>query len=266
MPRLSPSWLCFIVCIFLNAPRAHAAWVVGGSGGLMTQNYADRLQDWLGEGEIKLTRIYAKSDTDNSVAFHAASDKKGRTITLIELVSTDQATGFSPSSPAGRLISVERQLVGGYNPKSWESNTFVHWTTNPLDKTAFLFNLSSNEKFFQRLNFAGDAQTFNYFAYGPTFGSGFDLLVDASLKNGYANAGSYGPDPLGGPNRSIVRTNELDEDSIYSVTGLSVGSLEVYTISNIAAVPEPATLLLWGIGSAGVISLRWRRAARNENA
>lgn len=266
MPRLFLLFTFLVLGISFDRPQAQAAFVVGG-GGLMTQAYADSLQNWLGTNEIQLTNIYTKQQNDKASHFHSSVDGKGRTITLIELLDARPATAFSPNSPSGKIISLSRQVVGGYNPNSWLSNGMYQEATDPSDR-AFLFNLTSNEQFVLRTNAPGNIQTFNFPNSGPTFGLGYDLNIDFDLEIGSFKGGSYGLDPSADSGQLIVKTNEPDHASIYQVSGVAIGSIEVYSISSIAAVPEPATMVLWGLGAIGLGAVQKkmrRRVSRDQS-
>lgn len=252
MPRLSLSlFLTLIVCwVSLEGTRAQAAFVVGGTG-LMTQDHADKLQIWLGKGEIQLTNIYSKKSGDFASHFHSAVDGKGPTITLVELLETQTAIGYSSTWANGKTISLSQQVVGGYNPQSWLSNNFYQ-TASSSSNRAFLFNLTSNEQFVLRADAPGEIETFNFAHSGPTFGMGHDLSILGELNLGGFKGFSYGPNPLSGSHQSIVMTNDSDEASINQVSAVPIGRIEVYSISGVAAVPEPATMVLWGLGAIGL--------------
>ena len=35
------------------------------------------------------------------------------------------------------------QIIGGYNPQSWDSSNNYHYTNNDADRTGFIFNLTN---------------------------------------------------------------------------------------------------------------------------
>ncbi|XZE44443.1 PEP_CTERM-anchored TLD domain-containing protein [Pirellulaceae bacterium SH467] len=266
MPRLFLLFTFLVLGISFDRPQAQAAFVVGG-GGLMTQDYADTIQNWLGNGEIQLTKIYAKQGRESASHFQAAVVGKSRTITLVEILDTQSATAFSPNSPSGKTISLSHQVVGGYNPNVWKFDNIPTYSSGASDKTAFLFNLNSGEKFSQLSSYFGDLQTPNRIDYGPAFGFE-DLVIDISLTGGNAKGYAYGLVPSVDDRRSIVMTNESDENLVTGVTGFAIGAIEVYSISSIAAVPEPATMVLWGLGAIGLGAVQKkmrRRVSRDQS-
>jgi hypothetical protein len=266
MPRLFLLFTFLVLGISFDRPQAQAAFVVGG-GGLMTNAYAQTIQDWLGNEEIQLTNIYTKKLGDSASHFHSAVDGMGRTITLIELLDTQPATASSSTWRGEKTISLSKQVVGGYNPKSFKSDGSYQWWTGSSDR-AFLFNLASNELFLPMNTFSGDIETINSPNSGPTFGLGHDIYISGQLDLGGFKGVSYGPNPLAGSGQSIVMTNDPDEASIYQVSGVVIGSIEVYSISSIAAVPEPATMVLWGLGAIGLGAVQKkmrRRVSRDQS-
>jgi len=84
------------------------------------------------------------------------------------------------------------KLIGGYNPQSWDSSNGAHYTADPRDWTAFIFNLSDDVLWRQ----SGPVQTYNRYFDGPTFGAmplGPDLGVTADLSQVFSLGGwSYG--------------------------------------------------------------------------
>jgi hypothetical protein len=224
--------LFIIIALFTaSAPWARAASIIVGGSGLLTQGGADQLAAWLGEGDLTLTGIFshAAGDGKTSLGFHAAADGIGRTFSVLEVTNVNG--------------SAADLLVGGYNPRSWDSSNSTYFATALADRTAFLFNLSAGTRLAERLDGGGEYHTNNFASLGPDFGGGDDLAVDSSLNAGYANAFSYTPQLIGG-----VRS-----------TSLTYSHLEVFTI---APVPEPSCALL--LAAAGASTLLCRRRSRTE--
>lgn len=183
---------------------------MGGSA-LLSGGNADRLSNWLGQGPIQLSSLFAKVAGQTSVDFHAAADGRGATITLIEVSGTGLGGPFD--------VPI---LIGGYNPQPWSSLGAYKVTPEPADRTAFIFNLNENRALRQRLDGPGRYQTMNDVGLGPTFGAGYDLSVRWTLNNGHNNAYSYG-------------TGDDDAAQLIAVTvGLQVltlGQIEVFTVA-----------------------------------
>jgi TLD len=199
------------------------------------------LTTWIGEGRFRLERIYTKADGDTSADFHAAVDGKGRTISLMNATGADGRTW----------------LIGGYNPQSWDSLGGFHMTPKNEQRTAFLFNLTTDRIYRQTpvthiLDTVGSYQTYNDSNFGPTFGLGHDLYVPADLTHGGASIlYSYVEEDGTGVNQSIL-------DGSYSGSDITIGALEVYTI---AVVPEPSQYAMLA-GGALLLGWRLRRRAR----
>jgi hypothetical protein len=232
--------LALLACL-LGTPRAvDAATIVGGSA-LLTPAHADQLETWLGEGLIQLTNIYTKQTGDTSAAFHAAADGQGRTFSVIEVLGQD--------------FNGQPQLIGGYNPQSWQSAGGFTITAADALRTAFLFNLSTGEIQRQNLNAQpgrGDVQTLNEAGRGPTFGFGSDIFVNGDMNSGYAVNYSYGG-------------TEFTNDILAGIQGshepLQFGRLEVFKIT---PVPEPTALGAALVSSVLLVGQSSRRLSRNN--
>ncbi|MRX06850.1 PEP-CTERM sorting domain-containing protein [Pseudoduganella sp. FT25W] len=210
--------------------------IVGGSQLLGTSDLGT-LEHWLGDGSLTLTNIYSKDPGDIGVDFHAAADNQGPTFSLMRARAGDGSW----------------KLIGGYNPQSWDSSNGAHYTADPRDWSAFIFNLSDDVLWRQ----SGPVQTYNRYFDGPTFGAmplGPDLGVTADLSQVFSLGGwSYGGAANRG--RSIV-------DGTLDAPNMELAALEVFTISA-AVVPEPPPALLLLAGLAALLlsaSLRRRPA------
>jgi hypothetical protein len=196
-----------------------------------------------------LTNIFTRQAGDTDAQFHAAADGKGATFVVLDATDPDCNTVYSG-------------IVGGYNPQSWNSSGSYNITTPLSQRTAFLFNLTTNTLFAQRTTAfsggdwsgqdAGEYQTYNSPSYGPTFGGGHDIYVTGDLTQGHSFLWSYNPNnaPVW-PTASIVGGN-------YDGAYWTIRGLEVFTVA-VGTAPEPTTLALLGLGLAGLAATRRRK-------
>jgi hypothetical protein len=250
-----------LLAILLLAPlllvsSARASVIVGGST-LLNQSYLDTLENWLGQGDFKLTNIYTKAPGDIGVDFHAAADGKGPTFAVMSAQASDGSW----------------KTVGGYNPISWDSSGQPHFTPDPADWNAFIFNLS--DSVLRRQSTVG--QTTNRAFDGPFFGTiplGPDLGVGADLSSAYSWGWSYGDafNAATGTVGSDYQRSIIDGTINAGAFGVPLAMLEVFSVSQIAAIPEPETVTLM-LAGLGVLMLRARRSrsgggngSRNSNS
>ena len=108
---------------------AHADLIIGGST-LITPAGFTQLESWLGQGDITLTKVFSHTlgDGQTSYNFHAAVDGLGATFTVIQLLATQ---------------GNQAQVIGGYNPQSWNSTNSYNITPTDAARTAFLFDLTN---------------------------------------------------------------------------------------------------------------------------
>ncbi|MEX2140634.1 MAG: PEP_CTERM-anchored TLD domain-containing protein [Pirellulales bacterium] len=249
----------FFVAGILGLPAsAEAGTIVGGST-LLTASDLDQLETWLGEGELTLTNIFTASDGDGltSTHFHTRVDNQGRTFVVLEVKANS-----AYSSERGTRDH-ERQIIGGYNPLSWDSHG--HYHTNPTNagRTAFLFNLNNDVKYDQKQDASagnyGSYQTVGHEIHGPTFGGGHDLYVSSDLTSGYTRHWSYGPG---------FDTDDILTDDGYFHEGRMFGTIEVFTIAQQQAspVPEASSLIAWSIVGLVCGSGCWWRRCRQVRA
>lgn len=215
---------------------------------LLTSTGQAQLQTWLDttglySGGLQFNLIYDSSVDGNSAgAFHLAADGQGPTITLIS---------------AATFGNVVIHTIGGFNPQSWNSGTGFNLVTNPSDRTAFIFDLTTADFRPEIIGSAGQSQTFNASSNGPAFGGGYDLFTTDVFSSGYVQPYSYG---------TSCGVNCLGQTNFFGQTGLTTFltlRVEVYTLSQVAAVPEPSTWAMMILGFFGIGFMAYRQ--RNQS-
>ena len=227
---------------FVASPAGADPIILGGSN-LLTPADASQLEAWLGSPIASLTNVFdhVSGDGKTSADFHAAADGLGRTFAVYR--GRDEALSDIPGSYT---------IFGGYNPQSWRSVGTIENTTVPdAERTAFLFNLLSPLKLNQKLSgdpggSHGSHQTTNVLSLGPIFGDGQDLSTQGDLNFGYVNTSAYGYDDLNALGTTGQRFTTYSD-------------LEIFTIQDGDPVPEPASLVLVGLGLAAVGAYRRRK-------
>ena len=206
--------LALAVSIATVTPSYATSVVSGGS--LLSNSNADQLASWFGASGLNLSNIYTFRPGDTTMTWHSAADNQGPTFTLI---TARVANSTGPY-----------QLIGGYNPQSWQSLGGQVVTRNANERTAFIFDLST--LVLQRqitANTDGQFQTYNDLSYGPSFGWGFDIGFRAnSLNLGFLNQFSFGGGSTGTANLFGSLTS----------TAIEIGSIETYTFTSVPEIPS----------------------------
>ena len=206
------------------------------------------LKTHLGESNITVTQIYARANDDGGIAtWHEKVDNKGRTFTLLEILVAGPAFGSSGTF-SGPMI------IGGYNPSDWDSVGGYNFVEDPLDRSAFLFNLTLSIFQDQKKTAEGQYETLNEAIYGPTFGGGPDLFVDNDFF-GTLSPYSYGADSA---QIGALGPNILGETGVWNIT---VNQMETYSIITPppSVVPLPSSAILFGTALLGLGAMRRRR-------
>ncbi len=233
-------WIIMTTMIFASA--IYGSSIIGGST-LLNSSYLNQMEQWLGNGPLTLNNIYTKQSGHTASNFHAASDGKGDTFSIIEILSVN---GVS-----------DPQIVGFYNPKSWYStgDPIGYSYTDP-ERTAFLFNLTkpSVGKMSQKnsqttgttyttgyINY----QSYNKIDYGPS--AYYDLYVYNDMSTGWLHLHGvcYGYDA--GGNGTVTGGTTWAHES------LTIGRIEVFSISE-GVVPEPHSIVLLFLAAFSVMS------------
>jgi hypothetical protein len=154
-------------------------------------------------------------------------------------------------------------LIGGFNPLSWSSSGFYQNTPTGAPRNAFIFDLSTNDLRPQSNVQIGAVQTRNLGLAGPIFGAGNDLAVEPFLTLGSVDPESYGVSCNSHMGFSCEDQPNFCEGQPNFFGGINqtlflIGGLEVFTISEIAAVPEMSTwaMIILGFARLGVIACR----------
>jgi hypothetical protein len=170
---------------------------------LMNSMEQQKMNMWIGNPHQKWKKCYTKTiNGATSTIFHNLCDNRGPSVTVFKLNN-------------GRTL-------GGYIENSWTNNFGGY---KGYDK-AFLFSIDSLSK---HPIGHGYAQTsYHNSSYGPTFGTGHDILINSTMNLGYLNfpyaysyKGSNANSPtdaacqaLGGVNRQAGAVN-IDEIEVW---------------------------------------------------
>ena len=246
----------------LISPAAQASSIIGGST-LLNSASLSQLEGYLGEGQLDITNIFTKQAGSTAADFHTAADGKGRTFSVLHVSGTEEFQDGSTTQFSN--------VIGGYNPQSWNSSNSYNFVSDPAQRTAFLFNLTDSTFFKENTALdptngdTGSQQTYNSGFYGPTFGGGHDLHANFLLNGGYSYAYSY-TNNADVPGFSLLLG--LGGNPTFSNTGFfqgfNIDDLEVFTIANspeVSSVPLPAALPLM----SSALALFGFGAARRKN-
>ena len=134
---------------------------------LLTKEQKETLRGWL-PAKTNTKLLYRGSrDGMNAGAFHSKVDGNGANITILK--------------------NNKGQLIGGYTSVDWGSSG-----SEQVDSSAFLFSLDQNQKYTPL--YPQHSSIANVKHYGPTFGSGHDLMIfgwSSEYGDCYHNANSF---------------------------------------------------------------------------
>lgn len=174
--------------------------------GKLTNKLMDQLEQWIGTGPKKFDLIFNITvDGCNAATFHQKCDNQGPTVTV--------------------LYNQQGSVYGGYTTVNWDQSS-----SYKNDVNAFLFRLQSSgsvaaNKFPRNSN---GSDVYCGTGYGPTFGSGHDLLT---FRNSIINSGGYytlnGHVNLNSSYNSQGITNDQVTNGTTNVT-----ELEVYKVTD----------------------------------
>jgi hypothetical protein len=205
--------------LLITVVQAHAAFISNSE--LLTQSYANKLENWLGDSYNTDTFNTLWRGSDNGFAastFHSLANNVVGTITLVR--------------------DINGNLFGGYNSGFWSSSP----TGFKPNYEGFLFNFTTDRLL---TPIPGREQTgiYNNSLYGPIFGH--DLVI---TNNGNLNANSYVW--CTGYSDGVTTQNLLGISS--GLTHFQISDIEVLSIiEGPAPVPEPVIMILFGFGLAG---------------
>lgn len=128
--------------------------------------------DWIlkskkSEGKrVQMDLIYKlkTSGNDSASQFHSSCDGQGPTLTVIR---TDKGYRF-----------------GGFTSQNWSGSSSGSSVNDP---TAFLFSLEYKEQYLISDSTNGSNAIYNYYTYGPTFGSANDICIANNCSQNYSS-------------------------------------------------------------------------------
>ena len=174
--------------------------------GQLTDKFMDQLEQWIGTGPKKFDLLYSITrDGCSNTMFHQKCDNQGPTVTL--------------------LYNQQGSIYGGFTKLSWTSRGGP-WGN---DSTAFMFRLQYNgsENVIQFPCQNASNAIYMHSSYGPTFGSGNDLLTFTGTIN---KTGGYYPLNGGMSMNNAYSSQGIGMNQINNGT-MNVTELEVYRVS-----------------------------------
>lgn len=182
--------LAIALMLFSSAGIAWAA-NIAGNASLLNQTQADALETRIGRG-LQTFSLRYRSDVHgaDSVVFHNRVDGLPRTLSVY------------------RITSPVNALVSGYVDTPWTTSS-EYTIVSAGASNAFMTRLDT-------LVHAGPIfqyQKYNRSNYGPTFGGGHDIYIDATMLTGYVNRHTYpfgSSNILGGPDFNTILLNRVE--------------------------------------------------------
>ena len=143
---------------------------------LLDKKEKKMVYDWIlkrmnSEGKrVQMDLLYKLKgqENDSPSQFHSCCDGKGTTLTLIR---TDR--GYR---------------CGGFTTQNWSS---ANSGTNVSDPNAFLFSLDYKEQYLIYDTKNGNNAIYNYYGYGPCFGSTSDLYITGNCFQNYSSYSNF---------------------------------------------------------------------------
>lgn len=147
------------------------------------------------------------------------------------------------------------QLIWSSEDPSSHMGNFT--TVDSLDASGTEFLLETYATQYNYLSADGEAGEF-----GDAFVNNFDITSGFLLMRFYDTStigeGSYYYESV--VTSPVLSTyNDMDTDTIIALTGSGAYVGNAGVVANIAAIPEPATLLIFGPGIAGLLAYRRRK-------
>ena len=150
-------------------------------------NWIDRKQ---GKSNYKFSLLYRdRRDGNTAAAFHAKCDNKGATIIVAKITNSEQ-------------------IIGGYNPLSWDSSN-----SGKPTKDSFIFSFTDKNdlKSANVVYSKGGQHSIYCLTYcGPVFGSGGDLGINYSDKKWHSYVGDY-------PTLNFPNSIDVDDYEVFQV-------------------------------------------------
>lgn len=207
-------------------------------GDLLDQSGADFLEARLGLGDLDFTNISDLSQGDSASRWHADVAGYTQVISIYDV-----------------LFQGNNYRIGGYSSIGHDGNGYANNAAATADN--FLFNLSLGIVHnTQNGPWAGQYDQYDAAHYFATFGGGHDLWGGHTTlgnsgyvhaNSNYANGYSYGG------------SEHLLGSGISGFHYVTIVGLESYVFSTAANVPEPGSLILFGLPLVALLVSRRRR-------
>ena len=211
------------------------AGIIDSRSVLLDDAGATQLEIWYGQGDLDWNSLWYGSTGATATSWHNAVDGVTNTFSIYNVTFNESV-----------------YLIGGYNAAAWNStDTYSHAVDS------FIFNLTTGVMHNTDGGWlgAGRYTTRNKPDFFALFGASYDLIGGRfELGKEYGSSTPYGAYNGKFPN---LKGNIID--GTYTTRYFAVNSLETFSVSRAASVPEPSTLAIFSLGIMGLALRRFKK-------